>query len=109
MLSYVHEFHAGSKVDVHKHSVLVLILDYLLQKNKPLTYIDTHAGSGVYDLTSARAQKTAEASAGVLALDLTAPPPALQPYVEVLLAFNPSGSPLRWYPGSPAIAAHKLA
>ncbi len=44
MLSYQHAFHAGNLADVHKHSLLACTLNYLTQKDKPLTYIETHAG-----------------------------------------------------------------
>ena len=51
MLSYRHAFHAGNHADVLKHLVEVLILQYLVQKrDKPLRYIDTHAGPGVVAL-----------------------------------------------------------
>ena len=50
MLSYRHAFHAGNHADVLKHAVLVQMLDYLTQKDKPFWYIDTHAGAGLYAL-----------------------------------------------------------
>ena len=45
MLSYRHAFHAGNHADVLKHAVLVHLLRYLAQKDKPLWFIDTHAGA----------------------------------------------------------------
>ena len=51
MLSYQHLYHAGNLADVQKHAVLAWVLDYLTRKDKPLTYIETHAGRGVYDLS----------------------------------------------------------
>ena len=57
MLSYQHLFHAGNPADVHKHALLSFTLDYLTQKDKPLTYIETHAGRGLYDLTAPEAEK----------------------------------------------------
>ena len=65
MLSYQHLFHAGNPADVHKHALLSFALDYLTQKDKPLTYIETHAGRGLYDLTAPEAEKTGEARVGV--------------------------------------------
>ena len=47
MLSYRHAFHAGNHADILKHLILVEILDYLNQKDKPWWYVDTHAGAGV--------------------------------------------------------------
>ena len=65
MLSYQHLYHAGNLADVQKHAVLAWVLDYLTRKDKPLTYIETHAGRGVYDLGSDEAVKTGEAAAGI--------------------------------------------
>ena len=50
MLSYQHHYHAGNAADVHKHAVLAWVLAYLTAKPKPLSYIETHAGRGLYDL-----------------------------------------------------------
>ena len=65
MLSYQHLFHAGNLADVQKHALLAWALDYLTQKDKPLTYIETHAGRGLYDLGADEALKTGEAEAGI--------------------------------------------
>ena len=48
MFSYRHAFHAGNHADVLKHMTLLHICQYMTQKDKPLTYIDTHAGVGMY-------------------------------------------------------------
>ena len=55
MLSYQHAYHAGNPADVHKHALLAAMLDYLTAKDKPLTYIETHAGRGLYDLAAPEA------------------------------------------------------
>ena len=68
MLSYQHEYHAGNLADIHKHILLIELWRALSRKGKPLTYIDTHAGRGVYDLSSAMAQKTREWQEGYGAL-----------------------------------------
>lgn len=108
MLSYRHAYHAGNHADVLKHSVLLLILDYLQQKDKPFWYIDTHAGAGSYRLDAAEAQKNAEFAAGVGRLRRAAPDtPLLSAYFEILAACNP-GAELLCYPGSPAFAAARL-
>ena len=44
MLSYRHAFHAGNHADVLKHIVLVQLLEYLNQKDKPYLYVDTAPG-----------------------------------------------------------------
>lgn len=107
MLSYRHAFHAGNHADVLKHFVLVCLLRYLNQKDKPYWYIDTHAGAGAYGLDAGYATKNAEHEAGIARLwqrnDL---PPELADYVELVRGMNPAGK-LTLYPGSPYIA-HKL-
>ncbi|MBQ8681104.1 MAG: 23S rRNA (adenine(2030)-N(6))-methyltransferase RlmJ [Treponema sp.] len=65
MLSYIHAYHAGNHADILKHLTISLILEHLCKKEKPFTVIDTHAGSGIYDLHDERAQKTGEASSGI--------------------------------------------
>jgi 23S rRNA (adenine2030-N6)-methyltransferase len=104
MLSYRHAFHAGNHADVLKHCILVQLLRYMNQKDKPYWVIDTHAGAGRYLLDSAHATKTAEFAAGIGRLwqrnDL---PPALADYVAHVRAMNSDGR-LRHYPGSPWLA-----
>lgn len=104
MLSYRHIFHAGNHGDVLKHMILVSLLRYLTQKESPLYYIDTHAGAGLYDLTSKEAKKSQESSQGILRLVAQKDAPALVlDYLEVLSHFNEKGQ-FKQYPGSPAIA-----
>jgi 23S rRNA (adenine2030-N6)-methyltransferase len=104
MLSYRHAFHAGNHADVLKHAVLLEVLRYYNLKDKPWTYIDTHAGAGCYALGAAHAQQTGEFQEGIGRLwgrdDL---PELLQPYLAMLREFNPDGA-LAVYPGSPAVA-----
>ncbi len=106
MLSYQHAYHAGNLADVHKHSALAWALDYLVRKDKPLCYIETHAGRGLYDLASSAAQKTGEAAKGVQRDGLlTAFAPA-HPYVRAIINTRHEGAAL--YPGSPVIATSIL-
>ena len=104
MLSYRHAFHAGNHADVLKHSVEILLLQHLAQKNTPFWYIDTHAGAGTYTLDSGYATRNAEYQNGIARLwqrdDTPAP---LLPYIEHIRALNPDGH-LRLYPGSPQCA-----
>ena len=104
MLSYRHAFHAGNHADVLKHLVLLQLVRYLGQKDKPFWVIDTHAGAGAYDLESAHARKLAEHEGGIGRLwarrDLPAP---VAEYVDLVRRFNPGGA-LRKYPGSPFLA-----
>ncbi len=108
MLSYRHSYHAGNHADVVKHLVQVAILDYLLQKDKPLCYHDSHAGAGLYSLGSTQAQKTAEYQQGIGRLwQHQAKSASLARYLELVQSLNPDGE-LAFYPGSPKIAALML-
>lgn len=105
MLSYQHAYHAGNLADVHKHAALCAALDYLTRKPKPLSYIETHAGRGLYDLASPEALKTGEAAAGIARIEARLP--ADHPYRTALAAVR-----ARWgaeaYPGSPLLALLSL-
>jgi 23S rRNA (adenine2030-N6)-methyltransferase len=52
MFAYRHAFHAGNHADVLKHLTLVTALSLMQKKDVPLWIIDTHAGAGLYNLTS---------------------------------------------------------
>lgn len=103
MLSYLHSFHAGNFADVHKHAALTLCLEMMQEKSSGIAVFDTHAGSGLYDLTSERARKTGEADAGIQRVwssrqDLGS---EWRPMLEVLASLDPESDQLRRYPGSP--------
>ena len=68
-MNYRHAFHAGNFADVMKHVFLVRILVHLQRKQTPFRVIDTHAGSGLYDLTAEEAERTREWREGVGRLD----------------------------------------
>ena len=103
MLSYLHGFHAGNFADVQKHASQVLALRMMQAKPGGIACFDTHAGSALYDLSSERSRKTAEADQGVQKLWAAGLPLGddWQPLMAVLAEMNPPGSPLRKYPGSP--------
>lgn len=109
MLSYRHAFHAGNHADVLKHFVLVQLLEYFNQKDKPYWYIDTHAGAGCYALDEAFARKNAEFDEGVARLlgrkDV---PSEVKSYLKVVRDLNNNIGKLRLYPGSPCCAAPLL-
>ena len=108
MLSYRHAFHAGNHADVLKHVVLVEAMRYLLRKDSPLWYIDTHAGLGQYTLNPRPPAGQAEWLDGIARLwQEPALPAALEPYLARVRALNPDGQ-LRRYPGSPRLAADLL-
>jgi 23S rRNA (adenine2030-N6)-methyltransferase len=125
VLSYRHAFHAGNHADVLKHLILSQLLTYLTAKPgaapgapgippvlggkaKPLCYIETHAGPGLYRLDSPYARQNREYLGGIARLwnrpDLPAP---VASYVEAVRALNPDGTLLH-YPGSPWLAQRLL-
>ncbi len=105
MLSYQHIYHAGNLADVHKHSLLAWMLAYLTRKEKPLSYLETHGGRALYDLTDAEALKTGEAAQGIEKVAKWFDP--AHPYARVLKDVRSSDGP-NAYPGSPLIAASLL-
>jgi 23S rRNA (adenine2030-N6)-methyltransferase len=108
MLSYRHAFHAGNHADVLKHIVLTGVLRYLTRKDRPIWYIDTHAGIGQYRLNPRPPAGQAEWLDGIARLwEDEVVPAALQPYLERVRALNPDGK-LQFYPGSPRLAADLL-
>lgn len=105
-MNYRHIYHAGNFADVLKHAVLARLIVYLQQKDKAFRVIDTHAGIGLYDLSSIEAQKTGEWQNGIgklMAADLPADVSALlAPYLDAVRALNPQGG-VSLYPGSPKL------
>ena len=106
-MNYRHAFHAGGFADVIKHIVLVRILTYLQDKPAAFRVIDTHAGAGLYDLTSDEARRGGEWLTGIARVmqarfsETTVP--LVRPYLDIVRAFNPQRE-LKAYPGSPLIA-----
>lgn len=105
MLSYQHLYHAGNLADVQKHALLAWMVEYLTQKDKPLTYFETHSGRGLYDLTAPESVKTGEAAAGIeRAENLFG---KTHPYIRALKKTREERGP-NAYPGSPMIAGQLL-
>ncbi len=106
-MNYRHDFHAGGFADVIKHIVLVRMLAYLHEKPAAFRVIDTHAGAGVYDLTSEEARRGGESLTGIARIMQARfsekTEPLLKPYLDIIRAFNPQRD-LKAYPGSPLIA-----
>ncbi len=103
-MNYRHDFHAGGFADVIKHIVLVRMLAYLQEKPAAFRVIDTHAGAGVYDLTSDEARRGGESLTGIARIMQARfsekTEPLLRPYLDIVRAFNPKAG-LVAYPGSP--------
>ncbi|MBL1319825.1 MAG: 23S rRNA (adenine(2030)-N(6))-methyltransferase RlmJ [Methylophaga sp.] len=106
MLSYRHSFHAGNYADVIKHIVLTEIFEHLIKKDSAFDYIDTHAGTGLYNLQNEHASKLQEYKQGIAKLD-TEEWPELATYLDIVAKHN-SDKELKFYPGSPLIAMHFL-
>jgi len=99
-VNYRHAFHAGNFADCMKHALLVWLLRALARKPAPFRVLDSHAGTGRYDLAGDEATRTGEWRQGIGRLmDVTDGP--LADYVELVRA---NGG----YPGSPALAARLL-
>lgn len=109
MLSYQHGYHAGNFADVVKHITLTRLITYMVSKDKPLFYLETHSGKGLYDLHDKQAKKTAEARQGIELLwpQRRTLPSIFAPYLEQIEKINPDHS-LRYYPGSPLLALNLL-
>ncbi len=109
MLSYQHGYHAGNFADVIKHLTLARLFNYMTIKEKPLFYLETHAGRGKYDLQDKQALKTGEARQGIELLweHHAQLPDVFSPYIQCISQLN-NGQTLRYYPGSPSLAMHYL-
>ena len=105
MLSYQHGYHAGNMADVHKHAILASALDLMCARDKPFSYIETHAGRGLYRLDAPEALKTGEAAAGIDRAEAAFDPD--HPYLRLLAVVRALHGP-RAYPGSPLIATLML-
>jgi len=107
-VNYRHIFHAGNFADVFKHALLSRVLLYLGQKPAAFRYIDTHAGTGSYNLASEAARRSPEWKDGIARLTGANLPPDVAPLLAPYLAFATpmlaGDSPS--YPGSPLIARH---
>ena len=94
-MNYRHEFHAGNFADCFKHALLVSLVTAMTRKPAPFCVLDTHAGSGHYDLDGDAARRTNEAEGGIRRL-MGSEAPVLSPYLKLV------GS-LGLYPGSPRL------
>ena len=110
-MNYRHAYHAGNFADVVKHIVLSRIIEYLKRKDAPFRVIDTHAGIGLYDLSSEQAARTGEWLGGIGRLAGKTFTPAvatlLGPYLDAA-GLNDAASEIKSYPGSPLITRRLL-
>jgi len=110
-MNYRHIYHAGNFADVLKHAVLARLVRYMQQKDKAFRVLDTHAGIGLYDMSSEEAQKTGEWRDGIGRLIKAELPKdaaeILQPYLDAVRELNPNmgaDGNVTHYPGSPKLA-----
>lgn len=105
-MNYRHAFHAGNFADVHKHVVLLALLERLQRKPKPLFYLDTHAGRGWYDLRAEDATRGGEWREGIARL--AGRPARSADFLRYLQATRTAGAAPTQYPGSPVLALEAL-
>lgn len=107
-MNYRHSYHAGNHADVFKHAVLLRMSQLMQRKEAPYCYLDSHAGTALYDLQGEASGKTGEYLDGIARLwgrkDL---PALLQGYVDSVGEQN-QDTDLRYYPGSPQLIAAGL-
>jgi 23S rRNA (adenine2030-N6)-methyltransferase len=101
---YRHSYHAGNFADVFKHVVLCGLVAALNRKEAPWLYVDTHAGAGIYDLSSGEAARTGEWRGGTGKLEGEAQgggemPEPLPTWLKIVQAVRANSTGL--YPGSP--------
>jgi 23S rRNA (adenine2030-N6)-methyltransferase len=94
-----------------------MLIKSLHKKDSPFCYLDTHAGSGRYNLTSTPAQKTKEYENGIGKIikhkEALVDNIWLQNYLEIIAKINNQTvsslktSP-KFYPGSPLVVQHLL-
>jgi 23S rRNA (adenine2030-N6)-methyltransferase len=109
-VNYRHAFHAGNFADVMKHVLLVRLLVHLAGKEKGFRVVDTHAGTGLYDLGAGEAERTGEWRDRIGRLEAPFAPAVealLEPYRAVLDAVRRRHGP-EAYPGSPGILRERL-
>jgi 23S rRNA (adenine2030-N6)-methyltransferase len=108
MYSYQHRYHAGNFADLHKHLILLAILESFQKKDTPFCVLDAFAGEGLYDLNSKESQKNQEYLYGIsLAKKATTTSHFVQDLLNIARSYQYEDQTFI-YPGSPAIIHTKL-
>jgi 23S rRNA (adenine2030-N6)-methyltransferase len=114
-VKYRHAFHAGNFADVLKHVTLLALLRSLTKKDKGLLALDTHAGRGLYDLTSGESRQSGEATGGLDRLlraehseTALSGHPEIVDYLNVVRDTRQHTGNRFAYPGSPLVALAAL-
>ncbi|MEZ9409680.1 23S rRNA (adenine(2030)-N(6))-methyltransferase RlmJ [Vibrio lentus] len=104
-MEYRHQCHVGDHGDALKHPVLSALVKSLMQQHSRLNVIDTHSGTGCYDLTTAPSNHAGEFAEGVgyLWRNKAYLPESFASFMSVLEYYN-SNRLISLYPGSAAIA-----
>ena len=108
MLSYIHAYHAGNHADILKHITISLIIEQMKNKEKPFTVLDTHAGSGIYDMNDERLLKTGECEIdsflSFVENNAERCPDFLKSYISIVKKYRERNM----YPGSPLIESELI-
>lgn len=110
-MNYRHAFHAGNFADVVKHILLLGLLEHMNRKDSPYCYIDSHAGTGVYNLAGEAAKKTSEADSGIgklQGLPSRGQPAWIRHYLNLIRDLRTEHAKPTLYPGSPWLALSQL-
>ena len=114
-MNYRHHFHAGNIADLFKHAIWLRLLQRMQQKPAGLLILDSHSGTGIYELRDKAGQPSTESQAGFYRLlaRYEAQPESqqlqsLQPLISLWRSEHlPQTPPFDWhlYAGSAWIAA----
>ena len=96
---YAHARHAGNVGDVLKHVALTAALEAMTQDPAPLTYVESHAGDGIFPLGS-----NGEWTAGVQKLWPAQGADLVDRWLRIVASHGGNGERLFKYPGSPLVA-----
>ncbi len=107
-MNYRHAYHTGNFADAFKHIVLVALTKAFLRKETPFCYLDTHAGTGSYDLTAYAPQRSKEFETGISKIISQLNPPELVQHYLQIVQKNNVAAKLRFYPGSPYFVKQML-
>jgi len=99
-VNYAHAYHAGNPADVLKHLALCLALAELTRKAGAIHAVDTHAGSGLYELNDPEGEWT-QGIGRLSSRSARRRMPELSPYLDLVPS---EGDRLVRYPGSPLLA-----
>jgi 23S rRNA (adenine2030-N6)-methyltransferase len=106
--NYQHQHHAGNHGDVFKHVALVTVLKKMQALHPDgIVLVDTHAGSGFYDVTTQEPPEYKKGICKVLENKEAAPKP-VQDYIKVAMGWSTTVEEVQYYPGSPVLGQKLL-